>query len=245
MRRQILTGILGLIIFSLVFSLSYWKSRDFLFQIFYDLSHSQTDITRKQSVDEILQQFETVAFENLDPGYLNSTNSNDPKFKSILGGSTFYKIKRSQINIKVAGQFRVKDFMAKDQFYRKSLFDKDFEQYWLIDKKLLYKIIELQQELKAKEYNPKAFWIRYGHRPPQLNSEVNGANFSRHINGQAADLVIKDVNQDGKYSEEDKTIVLDLVENTIIVNEGGVGRYPGTRTVHIDVRGKRARWDDY
>lgn len=245
MARKLLGVLSVCLIFIIVFSSSYWKTRDYLYQILFDISHSQSDVIDNQSVDKILQQFETITFENLDPNYLNATNSNDPKFKSILGSSTFFKINRSQINIKVAGHFRVKDFLAKDQFYRKSLFDKKFNQYWLIDKKLLYKTIELQQELIANGYNPKAFWIRYGHRPPQFNSEVNGANFSRHVNGEAADLVIKDINLDGKYTEEDKTIVLDIVENKIIGNTGGVGRYPGTRTVHIDVRGKKARWDSY
>ncbi|KAA3634168.1 MAG: hypothetical protein DWQ02_11835, partial [Bacteroidetes bacterium] len=155
MTRKLI-GILSIfLIFIAVFSLSYWKTRDILFQYFFDLSHSQPDITDRQSVDEVFKQFETIAHTHLDPGYLNATNSDDPKFKAILANSVYFKINRSQVNLKVAGQFRVKDFMAKDQFYRKSLFDKHFEQYWLIDKKLLYKIVELQQELTKNHYNPK------------------------------------------------------------------------------------------
>jgi hypothetical protein len=39
--------------------------------------------------------------------------------------------------------------------------------------------------------------------------------------------------------------VLDLLEKEIIKSSGGIGRYPGTRAVHFDVRGYKARWDSY
>jgi len=63
--------------------------------------------------------------------------------------------------------------------------------------------------------------------------------------GEAVDIKIGDINQDGFANQEDKTIVLDLLEKQIIKNTGGIGRYPGTLSVHYDVRGYRARWDSY
>jgi uncharacterized protein YcbK (DUF882 family) len=75
------------------------------------------------------------------------------------------------------------------------------------------------------------------------NEAVNGVENSRHILGQAIDIVIGDINRDGGYTVEDKQIVLDILEDKVIRNAGGVGRYPGTRTVHFDTRGFRARWD--
>lgn len=110
---------------------------------------------------------------------------------------------------------------------------------------MLHKILDLQKELERKGYDQDGFWIRYVHRTPKQNEEVNGVGSSKHILGQAADLVIKDINKNGKYSEEDKEIVFDLVDKKIIGNKGGVGKYPGTQTIHIDVRGKKARWDSY
>jgi uncharacterized protein YcbK (DUF882 family) len=38
---------------------------------------------------------------------------------------------------------------------------------------------------------------------------------------------------------------LDLLENEIIKNDGGIGLYPGTDRVHYDIRGTRARWNSY
>lgn len=58
-------------------------------------------------------------------------------------------------------------------------------------------------------------------------------------------MVIKDVNQDGQYTDDDKQLVIDLLERKIIKNQGGIGKYPGTRVVHMDVRGYKARWDSY
>jgi len=51
--------------------------------------------------------------------------------------------------------------------------------------------------------------------------------------------------KDGKSTKEDKDIVLDTLEKKVIKNEGGLGSYPGTQSVHYDVRGVRARWDSF
>ncbi|MEL6669954.1 MAG: hypothetical protein AAFP08_13345, partial [Bacteroidota bacterium] len=80
---------------------------------------------------------------------------------------------------------------------------------------------------------------------PKENASAGGASLSRHILGQAIDMLIGDINRDGRYTDIDKQIVLDIANQDIIGDRGGIGRYPGTRTVHIDVRGYRARWDSY
>jgi len=36
-----------------------------------------------------------------------------------------------------------------------------------------------------------------------------------------------------------------LLDKKIIRNEGGVGLYPNSSSVHFDVRGRRARWKSY
>ncbi len=46
-------------------------------------------------------------------------------------------------------------------------------------------------------------------------------------------------------NDEQKEIVIDLLETKVIKNKGGIGKYPGTKIVHMDVRGYRARWDTY
>ena len=63
------------------------------------------------------------------------------------------------------------------------------------------------------------------------------------IVGEALDLRINDINDDGRRTQADKQIVLDLLEQHIIKDKGGIGKYPGTMSVHFDVRGYKARWD--
>ena len=70
--------------------------------------------------------------------------------------------------------------------------------------------------MTQKEYDRDNFWIHYGHRHPHLNEAVGGASKSRHIVGEAVDMVIGDINKDGLYTDEDKQIVIDLCEQKII-----------------------------
>ena len=68
-----------------------------------------------------------------------------------------------------------------------------------------------------------------------------GASQSQHLYGRAADLVIEDINKDGDITNGDKEIALEILEG-IVGNNGGMGLYPGTMTIHIDSRGYAARW---
>lgn len=226
-------------------ALQYWKSRDYIYQIYYDFTYQNPTITSKNTIDSLLKKLSTVKYKKLDKAYMNYTKSDVKKYRSMLANETYYEVKNEQIYQKIVGNFRIKDFMAKDQYYKKCLFEKNTTQYWLINKKLLYSILHLQKELIKKNYDPNAFYIVNGHRHPKYNEQKGGAGRSRHIKGEAADLIIQDINLDGSYTKADKDIVLEIVDKMVIGNRGGVGRYPKTRTVHIDVRGKRARWDSF
>lgn len=72
--------------------------------------------------------------------------------------------------------------------------------------------------------------INSGYRCPVHNADVGGAESSRHLEGDAADLWIAGVSPAEVYE----------YANTIIGDEGGVGKY--ATFTHIDVRGYRARW---
>lgn len=73
--------------------------------------------------------------------------------------------------------------------------------------------------------------INSGNRCQAHNRQVGGAEKSQHVNGMAADFVVKNTSADdvASYLESE-------YENWF-----GVGRYTG-RT-HIDVRSTPARWD--
>jgi len=133
----------------------------------------------------------------------------------------------------------------EDKYYKQCVRNKSDAVTCALNKKIFYKTLQLQQELDKQGYNKSGFVIRNGHRHPRYNERVGGAKKSRHIKGEAVDISIRDINKDGKSDKKDKDIVLDILEKKVIKNEGGLGLYPGTQSVHYDVRGVRARWNSY
>lgn len=211
----------------------------------YDRAVQNATVLEKKEIESILEALPTISYQNLDSTYLSWSKSSEAKYRTLLNGSTYRVIKRDDFFKKIVGDFRINDFVCRDAYYRACLFDASKEYYWLIDEKILMALIELRHTLKDKGYDENAFTINSGHRHPRKNESVRAAKLSRHMKGQAIDLHIMDINKDGKYSVEDKNIVLDIAEKEVIKNKGGIGRYPGTRAVHLDVRGTRARWDSY
>ena len=112
-------------------------------------------------------------------------------------------------------------------------------------------LYELQTELEKKDYQPAYFVIsgkRYEWDNWILSKFGGAAKNSRHLNGEAIDLIVLDVNNDGTYDHLDVDIVYDILNRKIIKNKGGIGTYKNQKgffnrqMVHFDSRGKRARW---
>ncbi len=244
-RKWAIALILLAITLLVSYFLTYWRVQERVQQYWYDLQYPQKEIRSQAQIDKVLAKLKRVPYSKLDKSYLQYTQSDQPKFKKLLQGKTYYQISRADFFKYIVGDVRIKDLLAKDKYYKACLFDEQKPYYWLINKKVLHKFLELQDELERKGYNRKAYVIRNGHRHPHYNKAVGGASLSRHILGEAIDLGIRDIDQNGRYEEKDKQIVLDLLDQKIIRSMGGVGKYPGTRAVHLDVRGYRARWDTY
>ena len=222
-----------------------WQIRDYAFQLMYDLQEENLEVETQVKVDEILAKYLKKSLEKLETEFIDKTKSDQPEYKGLLKKVKYYQIPQRDVYKKIAGETRIKDLVSRDEFYIESLFNRTKTINWLIDKQILYKIIELRAELKNNNYNKSGFQITYGHRNPKHNEEINGASKSRHIKGEAVDMIIGDINNDGKYTLVDKEIVIGLLEEKVIKNKGGIGKYPGTRIVHMDVRGYRARWNTY
>ncbi len=76
-------------------------------------------------------------------------------------------------------------------------------------------------------------YVTSGYRCPEHNAEVGGGLNSRHLLGQAADIVIH-----GRHWREAYALALKVPA----LAEGGIGLYPEEGFVHVDVRRGRARW---
>lgn len=211
----------------------------------FDLESLQKPVLTHAGIDSVLAQFEQVSYEELDKSYIAYSES-DLKFKNSLKKESYYIIRGTDIFKYVVGTYRIKDFLGMDDYYSENMdnLKANKKQYWLVDKKMLYMILDLILMLDEAGYNKYGFRVRESHRHPKLNRLRGGASLSQHVWGRAVDLVIEDINMDGKANQDDKTIVLEFAEK-IVGNKGGIGMYPGTMTVHMDSRGKRARWNSY
>lgn len=205
----------------------------------------QKEILTYKGIDSVLNSFTKIPFEKLDQEYLNFSGYELGSFKVDMKYRIFYKIESCDLLKNLVGKFTVIDFMPEDSRLRKmNSIGINATQYLCIDKYILHRFLDLILALEKKGYDKYAFTINDGFRYPHFNKFKDGATFSQHIYGRAIDLAIGDINKDGKFDEAtDKKIVLFIVENNIIKNTGGVGRYPYTNVVHFDTRGCYKRWD--
>jgi uncharacterized protein YcbK (DUF882 family) len=239
--KKFLLAILVLFFFA---SFYLWPSREILLQWKYDLFNNNPYVNEANQIQEILNSYPSVSIQDVDSNYLKQTQQNVEPFKSMLKNAVFKRIPNSEIHRKIVGNFRVKDFLPKDDYFKQALYLKNDSLYWLIDEKLLYLVLAFQDELSAQGHNRDAFVITNGYRHPKFNVQVGGASESRHIVGEAVDITAKDINDDGKVNQEDKTIILAAAEK-VVGNLGGVGMYPNTLSIHMDTRGHKARWNSF
>lgn len=245
MRRKHIYTIGLLFIIFYAFVLKNWRIRDVILEYKHDMVYGNKEVTTRSRIDKILSGLETITFSELDDSYLDYTQSNTKKYSALLHDLTYFKVKRSDLNKYIVGRYRLKHFICKDKFYKNCVVNRRDEIICILNKKIFYKTLALQKELEKSGYNKNGFRVVNGHRHPKYNERVGGAKLSRHIKGEAVDIAVRDINKDGISNKKDKDIILDLLENKIIKNEGGVGLYPGTQSVHYDVRGTRARWNSY
>lgn len=110
---------------------------------------------------------------------------------------------------------------------------------------------QLKKSLTDNGYRPRLLVIstRRFRWHNQLQVLFSGAApNSRHLDGDAIDFLVFDVNRDGIADGRDVDIVTGLLKHRIMKNRGGIGTYKKERgfinrqMVHIDCREKPGRW---
>ena len=94
-------------------------------------------------------------------------------------------------------------------------------------------LVQALEDIRARTGRPVT--VTSGYRPPDYNREVGGVSNSAHIDGLAADIYCDGLTTDQLY---------DICEQ-VIGTRGGVGYYPKSGFVHVDLRGYYARWSGY
>lgn len=168
--------------------------------------------------------------------------------------SGFLEITSENQNTAVSENFRLRDFLTKDQFAV-------WPKYLVLREPLLDKLELVIVELREMGVQVNKMKVMSGFRTPQYNAQGVGAggraNDSRHQYGDAADVYIvngdkdwmSDLNGDGRVNTKDAQVLAtaaERVEQKYPELIGGIGIYKATSAhgpfVHIDVRGHRARW---
>ncbi len=158
----------------------------------------------------------------------------------------FLEITPADVDLPITKHLRVGDFLNHDQVGV-------WPSYAAVNPKLLDKLELVIQEI-ARWHGDKAVVdieldVHSGFRAPEHNRKIRrAARDSQHQYGDAADVAI-DANGDGKLTAIDSRMVglaVEIVELKHPDLVGGLGIYTSghssTNYVHIDVRGRRARW---
>ncbi len=110
----------------------------------------------------------------------------------------------------------------------------------------------LKRELKENNYRTRVFvisgrrWKLDNYLLTQFGSAVSN---STHKSGQAIDIIVLDINDDGKSDAKDVDIVHWILDKQIIKDKGGLGTYKheggffNRQMVHFDCRDIKARWN--
>ena len=160
----------------------------------------------------------------------------------------FIEVGQNDVDLPVTTHLRVSDFLNHDG-------QSSWPRYVALEPKLLDKLelviaqVARMQGRDTANAASVAFDVHSGFRTPMHNVSVKrSARDSRHQYGDAADVAI-DANFDGRYTAADSRLValaVEMVEQDHPELRGGMGVYTSRRYstpyVHIDARGKRARW---
>jgi uncharacterized protein YcbK (DUF882 family) len=84
---------------------------------------------------------------------------------------------------------------------------------------------------KIRTHFGKAVTINSGFRTAAHNKKVDGATYSQHLYGTAADIVVKGISPK----------IVAVYAETLLPNKGGIGIYDNF--THIDVRKEKSRWN--
>jgi len=164
----------------------------------------------------------------------------------------FIKLEKSDMDLSVSPNFTVGQFICKQQI-------NEWPKYLLVSDNNLHRLETLLARLKKEgRTNADTLFVMSGFRTPAYNTAIGSAKLSRHMYGDAADVyldtqptdgIMDDINGDGHLTKADANYLYDYAQNLFAetdVSKGGIGAYKANSVhgpfVHIDARGRTARW---
>lgn len=174
---------------------------------------------------------------------------NNPAYERPKG---FVRVTPEIADLPVSPHFKLGQFLCKQSG--------GWPKYLAFRERILVKLEAVVDRLNEKGMAGDAVIIMSGYRTPYYNRLIgNRTRYSRHLYGGAVDIYIDsdgddrmdDLNGDGRIDKRDARVVYDVIKN--LATEPGLGHLAGGLAiygskagrgpfVHMDVRGKKARW---
>ena len=201
-----------------------------------------------QLKDGFIDQFPMGFYSNPEEAQVRSVQTAPSQYLPPLG---FIEVTPENIGVMVSKHYCLNDFICH--------FKTPFPHYMALSPALLLKLELLTIKLRQNGMPEARLTVLSGFRTPWYNQTVSGAKWSRHIYGDAADIMIdtpappglpEDMNLNGHQDRDHIRLMVGLIEE--IEEEtglmGGLGVYDRDTKVnqvpfiHMDTRGFKARW---
>ena len=167
--------------------------------------------------------------------------------------SGLIEVTEAMVDLPVSPHFTLGQFLCRQQ-------PDHWPKYLVLQPALVEKLELLLAEVNQRGIRTDSLHVMSGYRTPWYNRSLGNVPFSRHVWGAAADIFVDTIG-DGRMDDLTGNGTSDVTEARIlqrIVEEtfadppsprlaGGLGLY-GPRPhrgpfIHVDVRGKEARWE--
>ena len=187
-----------------------------------------------------LRAFVMVPASAVKRGVLNGYRIGD--YPPPLNGNALYRapagfieVTRDNENTKLSPHFTLKQFICKEDT------TKTFPKYVVVQERLLLELEAVLERVNALGFKADALHVMSAYRTPYYNHAIGDVKYSMHQFGGAADVYVDGLAASVLHDEIDKLMAADPRRL-----QGGLGLYPVTKAhpafVHVDVRGKAARW---
>jgi hypothetical protein len=162
----------------------------------------------------------------------------------------FVEVTTENVRTKLSPHFELRQFLCKQPG--------GFPKYVVISEALILKLERVVEALDRADRDVDTLTVMSGYRTPYYNESIGNVRDSQHTAGTAADIFIDekpdgrmdDLDRDGAVTRDDAIWLFRLIDGMDRLPgatlRGGLGDYGGTAAhgpfVHVDVRGRLARW---
>lgn len=130
--------------------------------------------------------------------------------------------------------FKLREFIVSD-FYSHDMQDRVLAAFRESEAEILPNILKLAKNLQVlRDYLGSPININIGYRPLFWEIKQGRSGKSKHVLGQAADIICDDRNPNEVHA------AIEMLIREGKMDEGGLGYY--ANFTHYDVRNKKARW---